>query len=923
MIVEAPKYKPKEIINWNKKLKNDLNGYLNDKEAKISLAKFLKYNLRFTTDLLTGGDLILYPYQEMIINAWFQRNFCMNVYGRGCGKCLYLSDNQKVIEKDKGLIGIKTLLPDFDFSNGEKWVDIPLKNIWDGKTWKRVNKVLLQPNKEYIKIKTKMGYNIEAALTHKMKFLDVEKCQIVWKRLGEISNFEKYKLCISRNECEWNIIQDENQKKHAYSLGEKMGKEGIPKQILESSTLCKHFLHGFFRVYRTINGYGFDPSLLLGSEEIIDQVHKLLLSFGIISKVTKINSNKYVPECSSLSLNKENLSLFYKKIVFDLCGDKKQSKKDLGKDEDLKESFFFDEAVEVERKFGNCIDFNVPNEEMYWCNGFINHNSSIASFFIPLYHLFNPGTKTCIASANFRSSRRILDSLEKIIKSKNAHLLRQVFPHDLHKGPGQWTYKVEDGENGEVFAIPLTEGTRGIRCNVLILDEFLLLSQDIVEKVLFPFLSVKSDQNFKIKVRAAENRLIKAGKMKEEDRMTFPNTQKMICLSSASYEFEYLYKKFCQWKNNIIEDLDLENLSEEEKDVSQGASYFVAQLAWNAVPETLIDHTIVREAQEGGSKAVFDREFNAQFVDDSDSFFSAKKLAECTVPPEEFPVVELKGDYSAEYVLGIDPNASTSPTADHFAMSLLKVLDKQNAKTCLVHSYAQCTKGLRHAAQYVYYILSNFNVKYIIIDNGGGENFIEFCNETSLFKDNEIKLEFFNADFDNAIKDTGLIKKAKLDYMKNKNKWRIVHQRTFPSAWIRFANEYLQACVEKKKIWFASKLQMNKSCFDKAMSVNIEQVLEVKKRQTLDDAKLDFICEQDDLIDLTKKECVLIEVTETAQGSQRFDLPKGIKKSQSPNKPRKDNYSSLLMANWGTKCYLEMSKFKEEVEIGFTPFFVA
>ena len=79
----APEKYSKEIVDINKELYN-VEGYLHDKEAKISLAKFLRHNLAFTTELISGIKLA--PFQEVTLKGFFNRNFSMCVWGRGCGK---------------------------------------------------------------------------------------------------------------------------------------------------------------------------------------------------------------------------------------------------------------------------------------------------------------------------------------------------------------------------------------------------------------------------------------------------------------------------------------------------------------------------------------------------------------------------------------------------------------------------------------------------------------------------------------------------------------------------------------------------------------------------------------------------------------------------------------------------------------------
>ena len=67
----------------------DLKGELGDKEAKITLAKFLNANLGFTTELISGIKLA--PFQEITLRGLMNRNFSMCVWGRGCGKTFIAS----------------------------------------------------------------------------------------------------------------------------------------------------------------------------------------------------------------------------------------------------------------------------------------------------------------------------------------------------------------------------------------------------------------------------------------------------------------------------------------------------------------------------------------------------------------------------------------------------------------------------------------------------------------------------------------------------------------------------------------------------------------------------------------------------------------------------------------------------------------
>ena len=353
--------------------------------------------------------------------------------------------------------------------------------------------------------------------------------------------------------------------------------------------------------------------------------------------------------------------------------------------------------------------------------------SFMASVFCFLQCIFEPNTKILIAGPTFRTARFIFNNLEKIVDSKGGELLKQAFGAKSKRND-QYEWQIN---GGSITAIPLSgEKIRGFRANVLVLDEFLLLSEDIVKTVLMPFLVAPQNMKERMEIREIEDNLIKEGLMKQEDRMIFPNNSKMIALSSASYTFENLYKTYNEWTEKII--------SKEENE----ASYFVSQISYEALPEEMIDKTIIEEAQAGGSShSSFLREYCARFIDGSDSYFSAKKMEGCTIPNGQAPHTLMKGLPSKKYILGIDPNMSDSPNADYFAMSVLEI-DEEAKNGILVHTYAGLG-NLKNHVQYLYYILNNFNIVFIIIDNAGADVFLSACNESELFKNNNLKLNYF------------------------------------------------------------------------------------------------------------------------------------------------------------------------------------
>ena len=527
--------------------------------------------------------------------------------------------------------------------------------------------------------------------------------------------------------------------------------------------------------------------------------------------------------------------------------------------------------------------------------------SFIASVYCVLQCIFEPNTKILIAGPTFRTARAIFNNIEKMSETKGAELLLQAFGakskrNDLY----EW-----DINGGSIRAIPLSgEKIRGFRANILVLDEFLLLPEEIIKNVLMPFLVAPQDMKRRIDIREMEDLLIQKGKMKEEDRMVFVNNSKMIALSSASYTFENLYKTYQEWVNQI---------TSPEKGES---SYFVSQFGFEALPAEMIDKTIIEEAQSGGtSHSSFLREYCAQFTDGSDSYFSAKKMEDCTLK-DEYPHTLIRGTPGKKYIIGIDPNMSDSPNADYFAIAVME-LDEEAGVGILVHTYSGLG-SLNNHVKYFGYLMSYFDVVCIVADNAGADIFIDTCNQSEVFRNAKINIKLLDFVAEAEGPDYEMqVKNARSQY--NLSEKRIAFNQVFSSNFIRKGNEYLQACIDYKKVLFASRTCSNDKFFSEVIDCTLPKEL-IFTGDKEDWTNLDFIENQDDFIYQTKKQCSMVEYTTTSRGMQNFDLPQHLKRGSSATRARKDNYSAFMLANWGVKCYNDIMKQNVETNtFTFTP----
>tara|TARA_Y100000361_G_scaffold153812_1_gene176735 strand:- start:1307 stop:1957 length:651 start_codon:yes stop_codon:yes gene_type:complete len=214
----------------------------------------------------------------------------------------------------------------------------------------------------------------------------------------------------------------------------------------------------------------------------------------------------------------------------------------------------------------------------------------------------------------------------------------------------------------------------------------------------------------------------------------------------------------------------------------------------------------------------------------------------------------------------------------------------------------------------------------VIGDYAGGVQFISACNESEIFKKDKLKLEVIDCDFEKPENYNSDLQTARNEY--NKSKGKICYLRKPTSNWIRQANELLQSNFDHRRIFFGSRAIDDSYQTQKRKSIPIESLKylrsgEGNEKMSREAKMIDFIEHQSDMIELTKVECALIQITTTSQGTQTFDLPSNLKRQSGRDKARKDSYSALVLGNWMVKTYFDIMNFKpKEVVSTFTPMFI-
>jgi len=523
--------------------------------------------------------------------------------------------------------------------------------------------------------------------------------------------------------------------------------------------------------------------------------------------------------------------------------------------------------------------------------------------------ILNQGVEIGILAASFRQSKQIFKKIEDIAAKPEAQMLAKCITKKS-KSNDEWLMEIG---RSRIRALPLGDGSklRGFRFHRIIIDEFLLMPERIYNEVIVPFLSVVENPTQRENLYNLETKLIDQGKMNEDERHLWPNN-KLIMLSSASYKFEYMYKLYSQFNSLINKQTDK-------------ATRCIMQFSYDCAPGQLYDQNLLTQAKATMSQSQFEREFGALFTDDSSGYFKTSRMAVCTIKDGDDPHVEIKGQPEDEYILAFDPSWSESESSDDFAMQVLKY-NKSNGTATLVHSYAMPGTALRDHIFYFHYLIKNFNIVCIVGDYNGGVQFISAVNESQLFKSSNIKLKTIDGEFDKMDSYKDELRVAKGQYNKKDYKYLILRKPS--SDWIRRANELLQSNFDHKRIWFGSRALEDSYNKQRAKKIPIGKLKFIRLADDVDKQSdgakmIDFIEHQYDMINLTKNQCALIQITTSPQGTQTFGLPQELRRQSGPDKARKDSYSALILGSWMTKIFYDMNNIQhQQIQGTFSPMFI-
>jgi hypothetical protein len=529
------------------------------------------------------------------------------------------------------------------------------------------------------------------------------------------------------------------------------------------------------------------------------------------------------------------------------------------------------------------------------------------SFLLALYCIircaFYPGTKIVVVGAAFRQSKIIFEYMETIWRS--SPILRSIF-NGNDDGPrrdvDRCTLRLGDSWT---IAIPMGDGSkiRGLRAHIIIADEFASISPDIYETVVSGFAAVSASPIQNVKEQAKQQAMKEAGLWNDElDVLHTKMGNQAIISGTADYDFKHFAQYWKRYKSIIESKGDEHKLNDlfkgEIPSNFNWKDYSIIRIPYELIPKGFMDDKQVSRAKATIHIGIYNMEYAACFVKDSEGFFRRSLIESCVVSENNNLLVDnkpllfdatIKGDSNKQYIYGIDPASEQ----DNFSIVVLEVHPdhsrivycwttnrsnfKERQKTGLINDhdfYGFCVRKIRN-------LMKNFPPIRIGMDaQGGGVAIEEALHDPGKLEEGE-QLIWPIIDYDKS-KDT--------DSQQGQHILELVQ---FAKAdWTSQANHGLRKDFEDKVLLFPR--------FDN-LTLGLAMEMEGKNIITDDltpiyDTLSECILEIEEL----KNELTTIVMTQTSTGPNardRWDTPETKTAGGRKGRMRKDRYSSLLIAN--------------------------
>ncbi|MFJ8247302.1 terminase large subunit domain-containing protein [Peribacillus asahii] len=230
--------------------------------------------------------------------------------------------------------------------------------------------------------------------------------------------------------------------------------------------------------------------------------------------------------------------------------------------------------------------------------------SYIIAIYCVIRAILYPSSNIVLASGTKGQARLIITEKIFALKNNSKNVEREI---KEFKTSANECYVVF-WNGSKITAVTSGDSARGYRANILIVDEFRLITKETIDQILRPFLNVNRTPPYLSKPEFRH--------LQEEN--------KEIYISSAWYKNHWIWDSFKSYLNGMI----------------AGKDYFVAVLPWQlSVFHNLLSRKRVQQqlTEEDFDQMSFDMEYEALFVGENENaYFKLDDIQKCRTLPKPF-----------------------------------------------------------------------------------------------------------------------------------------------------------------------------------------------------------------------------------------------------------------------------------------------
>ena len=291
--------------------------------------------------------------------------------------------------------------------------------------------------------------------------------------------------------------------------------------------------------------------------------------------------------------------------------------------------------------------------------------------------LLYPNTKIGILAPSFKQTEFFFDKIDEI--AANTPYFKSCM-----KSSQRATFRaIQKFNNGSfIEGLPLGTGQkiRGRRYNVVIIDEYASLNEEIIQTVIRPMLNVK--------LKGQENQIIISG--------------------TAFWSWNHYYRQFLLYSYQSQVRPELWGLHEYDKD----------DVSIDLSAPFELDEQMYEMMKMDTTNELYMMETHNKFPIEGQTFFTSRLIESCTPKQGEFesPLeLELIGAKNAVYAMGVD--VARSVGGDNFVIAILKI---NGAVKELAHVFMLNGEPYQKMVFHIRRLFRDFPIAKICMDLGGG-----------------------------------------------------------------------------------------------------------------------------------------------------------------------------------------------------------